>query len=102
MHLVQILLPLANPCSSDASPRHYEQLTHLLTEHFGGVTAFMRSPAEGRWKEGHAIQIDNIVVIEVMTDELDRSWWSALRLRLMKEFGQEDIVIRSQQMELLT
>jgi hypothetical protein len=39
------------------------------------------------------------VVIEVMAE--DREWWSQLRRDLMRDFRQEDIVIRSQAIERL-
>jgi hypothetical protein len=39
---------------------------------------------------------DNIAVIEVMTKELDRSFWWALRERLERELCQEQIVIREE------
>jgi len=32
-------------------------------------------------------------VIEVMTDELDRSYWTAFRLKLERELSQKEIVI---------
>jgi hypothetical protein len=46
-HLIQILLP--------TTPRDYVQFERLargLTEKFGGVTSFIRAPAEGRWQSG--------------------------------------------------
>jgi hypothetical protein len=37
-----------------------------------------------------------------MAENIDRAWWSALRKDLMREFRQDDIVIRSQAIERLT
>jgi hypothetical protein len=37
-----------------------------------------------------------------MAEELDRAWWSQLRKDLMREFRQEDIIIRSQAIERVT
>ena len=102
MFLIDILLPLKDE-HGEAFPAHfYDKLAQLLTERFGGVTSFARSPGEGRWKTRGATEHDDIVVIEVMTETLDRGWWADLRQNLMREFRQEDIVIRSQQAELLT
>ena len=56
-----------------------KEVAQLLTERFGGVTSFSRSPGEGRWKNRGATEHDDIVVIEVMAEELDRAWWSQLR-----------------------
>ncbi len=72
-----------------------------LTEKFGGVTAFTRAPAEGLNKDQGRIVHDDIVVIEAMTEELDRNWWSAYRKTLEKEFAQDEIVIRASTIERL-
>ena len=45
---------------------------------------------------------DEIVVIEVMAEKIDRPWWSELRKRLMLEFRQKDIIIRAHAAERLT
>lgn len=51
MHLVQILLPLFDN-EGDALPaEHFDTVSRDLTERFGGVTAYTRSPDEGRWKD---------------------------------------------------
>ena len=101
MYLIEILLPLRDDEKKPFNANLYEQLGQELTDKFGGVTGFMRAPAEGKWRDGGGTAHDDIVVLEVMTDALDRPWWSRLRLRLMKEFRQEDIVIRSSQIERL-
>jgi hypothetical protein len=102
MFLVDILLPLQDERGEPFPAEYYDRLAQSLTERFGGVTSFARSPGEGRWKNRGATERDEIVVIEVMADNIDRAWWSDLRRDLMKEFKQEDIVIRSQAMERLT
>ncbi len=102
MHLIEILLPLQDEGGSAFPAENYERLAHELTERFGGVTSFSRSPAEGRWSKNGATEHDDIVVLEVMADQIDRAWWSALRKRLMREFKQDDIVIRSHLTELLS
>jgi hypothetical protein len=42
---------------------------------FGDLTAYNRAPAEGLWESGSGVEQDDIVVIEVMVDSLDRTWW---------------------------
>ena len=101
MYLIQILLPLEDKDGAGFPPKQYDGLAQQLTDQFGGVTSFARSPAEGRWKQGAETAHDEIVVMEVMIDELDRAWWAKLRKRLAKEFRQEEIVIRSQPIERL-
>lgn len=102
MFLIDILLPLQDEAGKPFPAKSYDGLAQLLTERFGGVTSFARSPGEGRWKNRGATEHDDIVVIEVMAEEIDRAWWSQLRKDLMREFRQEDIVIRSQAIERLT
>jgi hypothetical protein len=95
-HLIQILLP-----TTAHDPAQFEQLARELTEKFGGVTSFIRAPAEGRWQSGEKTELDDIAVIEVMTDFLDRAYWADLRRRLEEAFAQEEIVVRCQPLELL-
>ena len=102
MYLIEILLPLRDKNGSSFSPESYERLARELTERFGGVTCFARSPAEGRWRNDGGTEHDDIVVLEVMAERLDRSFWSELRRRLMRVFGQDDIVIRGHAIERLT
>jgi hypothetical protein len=73
-----------------------------LVERFGGLTAFTRSPAEGLWKtDADEPNRDAIVVFEVMCDELDPLWWAEYRRELEKRFRQEQLVIRTQTVEVL-
>ena len=102
MHLVQLLLPLADN-DGQAFPRSaYDRVRYELTERYGGVTAYLRAPAEGLWKE-HAGRVsrDDVVIYEVMTEALDRAWWSAYRLTLQERFRQEELVVRASGIERL-
>ena len=102
MHLVQVLLPLY-----DNDGHAFEQALHLhvktaFTEKFGGVTAYVRSPAEGAWHgPSGAKRHDEIVIFEVMTARLDRSWWRKMRRDLAHTFKQEQHVIRTHPIEIL-
>ena len=44
---------------------------------------------------------DDIVIYEVMAESVDAAWWGALRERLERDFRQEVIVIRAQEVRLL-
>jgi hypothetical protein len=79
----------------------YERLRDELTKKFGGVTAFLSSPAEGRWKDGGEISRDEIVLFEVMTEELDRRWWQNFRAELESRFRQEKMIVRAIRIEQL-
>jgi hypothetical protein len=93
--LIQILLP-----TNAAAEAIFEELSQELTAKFGGVTSFIRAPAEGRWKNGSHTEKDDIGVIEVMTEEVDSGYWTDLGSRLEQALSQEHIVIRCQPMEL--
>ena len=101
MHLIEILLPVSGPDGVEFPATKFERLARELTEKFGGVTAFTRSPAEGRWKTQGGTEHDDIVVMEVMAETLDQDWWKTLRIRLMRQFQQEELVIRCQTVEIL-
>lgn len=101
LHLVQLLLPTRDK-EGEAFPRGaFEQVSRELTERFGGVTAYSRAPAEGRWKQDTETEHDDIVVVEVMDENLDRSWWAAYREELQKRFRQDVVIVRAQDIDLL-
>lgn len=93
MHLVQLLLPLT--MSDDARKARFEAVLDELTSRFGGVTAFVNSPARGLWESGGERQHDRIITVEVMVEDLDASWWSTYRHELEEAFEQEEVVVRS-------
>jgi hypothetical protein len=101
MFLIQILLPLANNRGEAFAGETYESIEDELTERFGGITAYNRSPAEGRWRQGGREQQDDVVILEVMTDALDHDWWWGFRGRLERIFEQDSIVVRAQEIQLL-
>jgi hypothetical protein len=102
MHLVQLLLPLYDN-EGRAFPREdFDRVRDELTDRFGGVTAFLRSPAEGAWKENEGgVTRDDVVVYEVMTEQLDRRWWADYRDRLTRRFRQDELLITATAAERL-
>jgi hypothetical protein len=101
MHLIQILLPLFDNEGRHFLSRDYAEVRAELTERFGGLTAFTRAPAEGLWSDGGQTSRDEIVIFEVMTESLDRGWWSSYRKALERRFRQDAIVVRAQPIEAL-
>ncbi len=79
----------------------YARVREELTGKYGGLTAFSRAPAEGLWQEGSGTKRDDIVVLEVMADQLDRVWWQGYRRDLERAFRQEAIVVRAQELDVL-
>jgi hypothetical protein len=100
-HLVQILLPVYDNASRRFPTDHYNGVRAKLADMFGGLTAYTRAPAEGFWDSGSTVKRDDIVVVEVMVDALDRTWWKDYRLELEQLFCQDAIVLRAQPYEPL-
>lgn len=98
-HLVQILLPLVTRDGQPIEPRAFDIVKDELTQRYGGLTAYTRAPAEGRWRGERTA--DDVVVFEVMCNELDRYWWNAYRRRLEADFRQQSVVIRAEPMLIL-
>jgi len=102
MYLIQILLPLYANDGRKFSQPVFIRVRDELTEGFGGLTTYVRSPAEGLWKEsGSSTVFDEIVIYEVMTNKLDRSWWRKYRAELAERFQQEVLIVRASKVQLL-
>jgi len=100
--LVQMLLPLYDNGGARFPPRMYRQVQQELVAAFGGVTAYARAPATGLWREdGEDTVRDDLVVLEVMTDNLDDTWWRAYRAELERRFAQDALVVRAQEIRML-
>ena len=78
MKLVQIFLPLYDHNGRRFPAKAYSTKRNLLVERFGGVTAYMRSPARGLWKDGGKTKRDDMVILEVMVRRTDRQWWNSI------------------------
>jgi hypothetical protein len=95
MYLVQFLLPLRDNERRPFLRADFERVRTELTERFGGVTAFLQSPAVGAWKDEGETTRDELVLFEVMTEALDRAWWKDYRAELERRFRQETLVVRA-------
>jgi hypothetical protein len=100
-HLVQILLPVYDNAGSRFPAELYDLVRAKLTDVFGGLTAHTRAPAEGLWDSGRTVKRDDIIVVEVMVESLDRAWWKLYKHELERLFRQDQIVLRAQAYELL-
>lgn len=95
-HLVQVLLPLRMRDGTDVPAEMFAAVRVELTQRFGGVTAYSRSPATGLWKRSEAdVQRDQVIMIEVVVEAFDRDWWAQYRETLEQRFGQEEIHARA-------
>ena len=103
MHLVQILLPLRDNEGKPFPGDDFARVRAELVERFGGVTAHLQAPAQGVWKdeEEGKVERDEIVVIEVMAEALERGWWRSYCEELRRRFRQDELVVRAMEMERL-
>jgi hypothetical protein len=101
LHLIQILLPLYDNAGAPLPRELYAKVREELTKAFGGLTAFTRAPAEGLWRDEGETKRDDVVVFEVMAKDLDEGWWRSYRNELERNFRQDVIVIRAQEMRIL-
>ena len=97
MQLVQILIPVFDNAGHRFEQELFEAVRAHLIERFGGLTAFVQSPALGLWKDAESGMTtqDAMILIEVMCDALDHAWWSDYRRSLEKIFRQDEIVVRA-------
>jgi hypothetical protein len=73
-----------------------------LTERYGGVTAYLRSPASGVWRdEGGEEARDEVVMVEVMVGKLQRQSWAEYRRVLERRFRQAELVVRALRIDRL-
>ncbi len=94
MHLIKILLPLRDNEQQKFPAHYFEKVRDDLTERFGGVTAFSRSPAIGLWKEtDEDIRRDDVVIFEVIAEQLEEEWWTEYRRGLQNQFRQDELLI---------
>jgi hypothetical protein len=95
-HLVQLILPLYDPDGHAFGGKAFAKVRAELTDVFGGTTAYTRAPAEGTWEDPSGrVHHDEVIVVEVMTDALDREWWGRYSAELAERFRQDAIVIRA-------
>jgi hypothetical protein len=99
--LVQILLPLRDNRGRAFQRALYERVQKEITKEFGGVTAYTRSPARGVWNTAGKAQLDDVIMIEVMSRRPRRAWWKRYRRELERRFRQDHVIVRMQEMLLL-
>ena len=102
MHLIQLLLPLRDNEGVPFPRADFERVRVELTERYGGVTAYLRSPASGVWRdEGGEEARDEVVMVEVMVGKLQRQSWAEYRRVLENRFRQAELVVRALRIDRL-
>jgi hypothetical protein len=102
VYLIQLLLPAFLRQGDDAASDPVAQTRRELIETFGGLTAYLRTPAQGVWTspDGDRAQ-DDVVMVEVVAERFDRTWWREYTQRLARRFAQEAIHVRALQVDVL-
>src|SRR5688500_15609742 len=106
MVLIQLLLPTGIPAvagmPNTATMAALGDTRRELATAFDGLTAYLRSPATGLWTapDGRREQ-DDVVMVEVVTDRFDRTWWRHYAAVLAKRFGQDEIHVRALDIQTL-
>jgi hypothetical protein len=102
MVLIQLLLPITPADSSPGAHTPLAETAGELGQFFGGLTAYVRSPAKGLWTSPSGrMDEDEVVMIEVVTGHFDRPWWKQYSAMLARRFGQDAIHVRALPIELL-
>ena len=103
MYLLELLLPLTDNTNQAFEPEYFVRVQQQLTEKFGGLTAFTRTPAEGLWKPDKSSKThqDDIVIFEVLSPGFNKTWWLQYKEELKSIFRQQDIIIRVTKVEII-
>jgi hypothetical protein len=102
MFLIQILLPLHDNSGHPFPASEFQRVRDELSQRFGGITTHVRSPAVGLWRETPETTVhDEIITYEIMTEDLDRTWWKVYRQGLAERFRQQVLVVRASEVEIL-
>jgi hypothetical protein len=101
MHLIQILLPRADNAGQTFAREDFDRVKEELASRFTGVTAYLQAPAEGLWRQGAESDSNKIVILEVMTEEVDLADWYRRRSELERRFRQDRVIIRYMPMALV-
>lgn len=101
MVMIQLLLPALGPDGEPLDEQVAVTRRELLAK-FQGLTAYLRSPAVGAWTnpEGN-VERDQVVMVEVVTDEFDRDWWRQYQVTVADRFAQREIHVRALPVEVL-
>lgn len=101
MHLIQLLLPDPTTRAGPSRGKISIGSRRSLASRFNGVTAYLQAPTERLGRQGTKSDSDNIVILEVMTEEIDVAGWRDRRRELERRFRQDKVIIRCMPMALV-
>jgi hypothetical protein len=98
--LIEIFLPTSDGSGHPFPHTHFDSVRTELTNRFGGVTAFLRAPGSGLWRDPNGeVHRDEVAVFEVMAESIENDWWRAFRQRMEMQFAQDVVLIRTSSVE---
>ena len=99
---IEILLPVYDNEGIALPTIEFAWVREILANAFGGVT-FFPPPASRRIVEAgrRKSKRDQIVVIAVLVENMDRSWWERFRGDLERRFRQKVVVVTATTVEVL-
>jgi hypothetical protein len=102
MVLIQALLPVSASRSDAETDERVRRTRRELVEAFGGITAYLQTPAQGVWTspDGQR-ERDAVVMVEIVTERFDRTWWQQYAAKLAARFQQEAIHVRAVTVDIL-
>src|ERR1700712_636930 len=102
MYLIELFSPLKFNDGRRVPRKLFEEVQRTLSAKFGGFTAFGRTPADGAWKRSSGqVKKDLLIIVEVMADTIERGWWKNFKRKLLRDFQQEELVIRASKIRQL-
>ena len=102
MVLIQMLLPTKSAERVTFADDLLRRTRTELVDQFGGLTAYTRAPAAGVWTSPEGdVEEDNVVMLEVLAETFDISWWRPYAETLKVRFNQQSILIRANDVHVL-
>lgn len=97
-----LYLPLTDNEGEPFAARMFRSVQNELLSQFDGVTYFPQ-PNEGLWQSGGVTYHDDIVIYRVITPHTGkaRRFFRAFKEKLMKDFGQLDLLIVERDVETI-
>ena len=96
MNRYDIYLPLKYNDGSDIEPEKFEEIQQQLIAVFGAMTvSSLSAPFQGIWRYGGVEFVDDIIRIEIITNE-ELEFFKNFKRRLKRTLRQIDILITMQ------
>ena len=101
MKKYDIYLPLKYNEGSDIEPEKLEEIQQQLMAVFGAITVSpLSAPFKGTWRYGGVEFVDDIIRIEIITDE-EPYFFRNLKRQLKRTLRQRDILITVQDTKMI-